>query len=115
MNARSLERIYLNKPELLAPAGDLEKLQMAIAYGADAVYVGGKQFSLRANAKNLSDADLGWAVDYAHKRNVKLYVCVNIIAHNRDFEGLEGYLFMLKNLGVDGIIVADLGVLDIAR
>ena len=105
----------MNKPELLSPAGDFEKLQMAIAYGADAVYVGGRQLSLRANAKNFDLDELHRAILYAHERNVKVYVCVNIIAHNRDFDGLKNYLQALKNMNADAVIVADLGVLDVAR
>jgi len=103
------------KPELLSPAGDFEKLQMAIAYGADAVYVGGKQFSLRANAKNFDMPELQQAIDYAHSNSTKVYVGVNIFAHNQDFDGLYEYLLALKEMGADAIIVADLGVLAIAR
>jgi len=105
----------MKKPELLAPAGDFEKLQMAIAYGADAVYVGGKQFSLRANAKNFDTDELAKAISYAHGHNVKVYVSVNIFAHNDDFIGLREYLVNLKDMGADAIIVADLGVFNIAR
>ena len=105
----------MKKPELLSPAGDFEKLQMAIAYGADAVYVGGQQFSLRANAKNFSLGELKQAIEYAHDKNVKVYVSVNIFANNKDFDGLTEYLYALKAMGADAIIVADLGVLDIAR
>jgi len=104
----------MKKPELLAPVGDFEKLQMAIAYGADAVYVGGKQYSLRANAKNFDLAGLKQAIDYAHSKNVKLYVSVNVFAHNSDFSGLYEYLLNLKKMGADAVIVADIGVLDIA-
>ena len=105
----------MKKPELLAPAGDFEKLQMAIAYGADAVYVGGKQFSLRANAKNFDLAELSQAIAYAHRNNVKVYVSVNIFAHNRDLQNLKEYLLALKDMGADAVIVADLGIFDIAR
>ena len=103
------------KPEILAPAGDFEKLQFAIAYGADAVYVGGKQFSLRANTKNFDMTELKTAIDYAHAYNVQVYVAVNIFAHNQDFTGLKEYLQELKNIGADAVIVADLGVLAVAR
>jgi len=103
------------RPEILAPAGDVEKLQFAIAYGADAVYVGGKQFSLRANTKNFDLTELKTAIDYAHKHNVRVYVAVNIFAHNQDFLGLKEYLQALKNIGADAVIVADLGVLAVAR
>ena len=105
----------MKKPELLAPAGDFEKLQMAVAYGADAVYVGCKQFSLRANAKNFDLDELQQAVAYAHSNNVKVYVSVNIFAHNRDFNGLEDYLQALRDMGADAVIVADMGVFDVAR
>jgi len=105
----------MKKPELLAPAGDFEKLQMAIAYGADAVYVGGKDYSLRANAKNFDLPGLKKAIDYAHSKNAKVYVSVNIFAHNMDFVGLKEYLLALKLMGVDAVIVADLGVLRVAR
>ncbi|MCL2404025.1 MAG: U32 family peptidase [Defluviitaleaceae bacterium] len=105
----------MKKPELLAPAGDYEKLQMAIAYGADAVYVGGKQFSLRANAKNFDTDELRKAIAYAHSKDVKVYVSVNIFANNHDFTGLEEYLQQLKQIGADAVIVADLGVLAVAR
>jgi|GEM_PF-23388 len=103
------------KPELLAPAGDFEKLQAAIAYGADAVYLGGKQFSLRANTKNFDDAELVRAIEYAHANNVRVYVTVNIFAHNTDMANMEQYLQYLRDIGADAVIVADPGVLDIAR
>jgi len=105
----------MKKPELLAPAGDFEKLQMAIAYGADAVYVGGKQFSLRANAKNFDVDELRSAIAYAHSHNIKVYVSVNIFANNQDFHGLKDYLQTLQEIGADAVIVADLGVLAVAR
>jgi len=103
------------RPELLAPAGDMEKLQMAIAYGANAVYVGGKEFSLRANAKNFDLPQLAQAIDYAHSKNAKVYVSVNIFANNRDFDNLQEYLEALKHIGADAVIVADLGVFNVAR
>ena len=102
------------KPELLAPAGNLEKLKIAIAYGADAVYLGGEQYSLRAGAGNFSLPVLTEAVAFAHERNKKVYVTVNIFAHNRDLVGLPSYLEQLAGLGVDGILISDLGVLDLA-
>ena len=103
------------KPEILSPAGDFEKLQVAISYGADAVYIGGKQFSLRANTKNFDMEDLQRAIDYAHSNNVKVYVAANIFAHNQDLDGLPEYLQSLKNIGADAVIVADLGIFDVAR
>ena len=101
-------------PELLAPAGSFEKLVTAVHYGADAVYLGGSKYGLRAKAGNFSDEAIRDAVIYAHQHDVKLYVTVNIIAHGDDFEGLEGYLLFLYSAGVDGIIVADPGILALA-
>lgn len=103
------------KPELLSPAGDFEKLQMAIAYGADAVYMGGKTMSLRAGSKNFEDDELKRAMDYARSKKVKAYITVNIFAHNKDFEYMEDYLHHLKEIGADAVIVSDLGVFNIAR
>lgn len=102
-------------PELLAPAGNYEKLVTAIHYGADGVYLGGKQFSLRARAGNFSDEMIRAGVVYGHEHGVKLYVTVNIFAHNSDLEGLEEYLLLLRKTGVDGIIVADPGIFAVAR
>lgn len=103
------------KPELLAPAGDLEKLKFALAYGADAVYAGGSSFGLRAYAGNLNDREMKNAVEYTHKLNRKIYITVNIFAHEQDFEELPEYLKNLQDLGVDGIIVSDPGVIAAAR
>ena len=97
--------------ELLAPAGDKEKLEFALLYGADAVYFGGKDFSLRANAKNFSKEDIAYACKYAHNLNKKVYVTVNIVFHNEDIEGLEEYLKFLNEVKVDGIICSDILVL----
>lgn len=102
-------------PELLAPAGNFEKMVTAIHYGADAVYLAGKQFSLRARAGNFDEQGLRQAVTYAHDKNVKVYVTVNIFAHNEDFEGLASYLSVLRDARVDGLIIADPGILRIAR
>ena len=102
-------------PELLAPAGNFEKLVTAIHYGADAVYMGGKQFSLRAKAGNFSDEKMAEAVEYAHAHGVKVYVTINILAHNRDFAGLDSYLLQLHKAGVDALIIADPGILRRAR
>jgi putative protease len=105
----------LKKPELLAPAGSFAKMRAAIHYGADAVYLGGRKFSLRAHATNFADAEIGPAVTYAHARQVKVYVTVNILAHNRDFAELPAYLAELGQAGVDGLIIADPGVIRVAR
>ncbi len=87
----------------------------AIHYGADAVYCGGKKYSLRAHASNFSDKQLAEAVVYAHERGVKLYVTVNIFAHREDLQGLDKYLLFLKDIGVDGIIISDPGILALAK
>lgn len=105
----------MNKIELLAPAGDLEKLKMAILYGADAVYIAGENFGLRTASKNFTEEQMREAVDFVKKNNKKIYVTCNIIPHNDDFEGLESYLKYLEEVGVDAIIVADPGVLMIAK
>lgn len=102
-------------PELLAPAGSYDKLMTAIHYGADAVYLGGKAFSLRARASNFDEQGLRQAVAYAHAHGVKVYVTVNIFAHNRDLEELEPYLRMLNDARADGLIVSDPGILALAR
>ena len=97
--------------ELLSPAGDLERLKIALLYGADAVYIGGRDYSLRANAKNFSLEDMAEAVSYAHSMQKKVYVTVNIVPHNKDLEGLEDYLKKLDNIGVDAIIVSDISIM----
>lgn len=101
--------------ELLAPAGSLEKLRTAINYGADAVYLGGKEFSLRAHATNFSRDDLLKAVHFAHEHGVRVFVTVNIFAHNRDLLELAPYLLWLEECGVDGLIISDPGILRVAR
>ena len=97
----------MKKIELLAPAGNLEKVKWAFMYGADAVYLGGRDYSLRANADNLSVDEIREACDYAHNLGKKVYVTVNIVFHNEDFNGLEEYLKGLYNAGVDAVIVSD--------
>ena len=101
--------------ELLSPAGDLEKLKIAFLYGADACYIGGKEFSLRANAKNFSIQDIEEACKFAHSMNKKVYVTVNIVFHNEDLEGLIPYLKSLEKAGVDAIIVSDPLVIDVVN
>ena len=103
------------KVELLAPAGDLNKLKWAVDYGCNAVYVGGVNYSLRANAKNFTIDDLKEAVAYCHSHNARLYVTVNIVFHNEDVEGLEDYLIKLDQIGVDAIIFSDPLVIDIVK
>ncbi len=101
--------------ELLAPAGDLEKLKIAFLYGADAVYIGGEKYSLRANAKNFTLDEIKEAVNYAHSLNKKVYVTVNIILHNEDLDDLKEYLINLSKIGIDAIIASDLYVLDLIK
>ncbi|AQS58390.1 peptidase U32 family protein [Desulforamulus ferrireducens] len=98
--------------ELLAPAGDLEKLRIAVLYGADAVYLGGRQFSLRAGAGNFDDQELLAGIDFAHRHNVKVYVAVNIYAHNQDLDKLPDYLDFIAQAGADAVIASDPGVID---
>jgi len=102
-------------PELLAPAGSFEKMIAAIHYGADAVYCGGRKYSLRAHAGNFSEKELEEAVKYAHANKVKLFVTVNIIPHQEDLQGLGKYLLYLQDIGVDGVIVSDPGILTMAK
>ena len=103
------------KIELLAPAGNIEKLKFAFLYGADACYIGGRDYSLRANAKNFSINEINEATEYAHGINKKVYVTVNIVFHNEDLEGLKEYLIELEKAAVDAIIVSDPSVIDIVR
>ena len=105
----------VKKPELLAPAGNMEKLKMALLYGADAVYLGGKQFGLRAFGGNFSNEELKEAVEFAHNLNKKVYVTVNIFPHNSDIEMLPEYLAFLNTTGADALPVADIGLFMLAK
>lgn len=105
----------MKKVELLAPAGNLEKLKMAILFGADAVYIGGQRFGLRASADNFSLEDMKEGLAFAHERDCKVYVTVNIIPHNEDLVGLPEYIEELDGLGVDAVIVSDPGIFTIVR
>ena len=105
----------MEKIELLAPAGDLEKLKMAIIYGADAVYLGGEEFGLRTASKNFTLDEIKEGVEFAHNRDKKVYVTLNIVPHNKDLEGLEDYVIELYNIGVDGVIVSDPGIFSIIK
>ncbi len=98
-------------PELLAPAGDLERMKIAYMYGADAIYCGGQNFSLRANAKNFSLPELKEATNYAHSLGKKIYVTVNIVFHEENLEGLDEYLKYLADIQIDGIIASDILVI----
>ena len=101
------KRVIVKKPELLAPAGSLEKLKIAVVYGADAVFIGGREFGLRSNAQNFSLEEIREGVEFAKPYGAKIYITTNIIAHNENMEGLEEYLTELGKIGVSGIIVAD--------
>lgn len=103
------------KAELLAPAGNLKKLKVAVRYGADAVYLGGKAFSLRAFSDNFTEEGLEEGISYAHARGKKVYVCANIFAKNEDFKELPNYFRMLEKLKADGVLVSDLGVFRVLR
>lgn len=103
------------KYEVLSPAGNMEKLKTAVLYGANAVYFAGKSFGLRAFAGNFSREEILEAVKYCHEKNVKAYVTVNIVAHNKDFDALPEYLVFLQNAGVDAVIVSDIGIAKLVR
>lgn len=103
------------KPELLVPASSLEVLKTAVIYGADAVYIGGEAFGLRAKAKNFSPEDMKEGIAFAHERNVKVYVTANILAHNDDLEGARAYFQELKEIGPDALIISDPGMFMIAK
>lgn len=104
-----------NNIELLAPAGNLEKLKTAIIYGADAVYIGGEAYSLRAMADNFDDEAMKEALEFAHSRGKKIYVTINIFPHNSDLAGIPAYTKKLYDFGVDAVIVSDLGVFSMIR
>lgn len=101
------EKSKIKKPELLAPAGNLEKLKIAVHYGADAVFLGGQEYGLRSNADNFTMAEIKEGVEFANQYNAKIYVTTNIIAHDENIKGLENYLIELEKTGATGIIVAD--------
>lgn len=103
------------KPELLAPAGSLNKLKIAITYGADAVYVGGEEFSLRVAAENFSVEDMKEGVKFAHERGKKVYLTANIIPHNQDIDQYEKFLKEYLQAGFDAIIISDLGMFQLTR
>ncbi|STO31247.1 Uncharacterized protease yhbU precursor [Fusobacterium necrogenes] len=105
----------MKKVELLAPVGNMEKFKMALHYGADAVFLGGKMFNLRAGSNNLSDEELEYAVNYAHERGKKVYLTLNVIPHNQELDLLPDYIKFLDKIGIDGVIVADLGVFQIIK
>ena len=103
------------KPELLSPAGDLERLRMALLYGADAVYPAGRRFGMRSSTVSFSDEDLRTAVTLAHEKNVRIYVTVNTLPREGELAALPEYLEFLQDAGADALIIADLGVLELAK
>lgn len=103
------------KIELLAPAGSLENLKVAVLYGADAVYIGGNKYGLRAKAKNFTEEEMKEGIEFAHAHGVEVYVTCNIFAHHQDFEGMKEYFLYLESIGVDALIVADPGVFATVR
>lgn len=103
------------RPEILAPAGNLDKLKIAIDFGADAVYLGGSKLNLRAFADNFTNEKLKEGVEYAHERNRKVYVTMNVFPHNEDLSGVEDYLKELYEIGIDAIIASDAAIISAAR
>ncbi|WP_010678223.1 peptidase U32 family protein [Bacillus timonensis] len=101
------KRVIVKKPELLAPAGNLEKLKIAVHYGADAVFIGGQEYGLRSNADNFTLEEIAEGVEFANQYGAKIYVTTNIYAHNENIDGIDEYLQGLEKAGVAGIIVAD--------
>lgn len=105
----------MRKPELLIPAGSLEVLKTAVLYGADAVYIGGEMFGLRAKAKNFSKEDMIKGLEFAHEHGVKVYVTANIVAHNEDLKEVREYMKELKEIKPDALIISDPAIFTIAR
>ena len=105
----------IKKPELLAPAGNLDKLKMAFTYGADAVYIGGEEFSLRVAADNFTIDEIKEGVEFAHARGGKVYLTANVIPHNSDIDEYEKYLNEIKDIGLDAIIISDLGMFSVTK
>ncbi|MFH1415596.1 MAG: U32 family peptidase [Elusimicrobiota bacterium] len=101
----------MKKPELLAPAGNLEKLKVAVKYGADAVYISDNRFGLRAAADNFTPDDMHEGIEHAHSQGARIYIAMNIIAHNEDFQGMEKYISRIYDIGADAVIVSDPGIL----
>lgn len=105
----------MRKTELLLPAGSLDVLKTAVIYGADAVYLGGEAFGLRAKAKNFTNEEIKEGIAFAHARGVKVYITANILAHNGDLPGVEAYFKELSEIRPDALIISDPGVFMIAR
>lgn len=107
--------VIMKKPELLIPASSLEVLKTAVLFGADAVYIGGEAFGLRAKAKNFSVEEMRQGIAFAHDHGVKVHVTVNILAHNKDLEGAKAYFYELKEMKPDALIIADPGMFMLAK
>ena len=105
----------MRRPELLIPASSLEVLKIAVMYGADAVYIGGEAFGLRAKAKNFSMEEMKEGIAFAHEHDVKVYITANILAHNSDLEGVREYFEELREIRPDALIISDPGVFAIAK
>ena len=97
----------MDRIELLSPAGDLERLKVTLLYGADAVYIGGEKYSLRANATNFTIEQIKEGCDFAHKLNKKVFLTLNIVFHNEDMDGVEEYIKQVVDAGIDAFIVSD--------
>jgi U32 family peptidase len=110
-----MEGTYMRKPELLVPASSLEVLKVAVLYGADAVYIGGEVFGLRAKAKNFSMEEMAQGIAFAHEHGVKVYVTANILAHNKDLPGVRTYFLELKEIKPDALIISDPAIFTIAK
>ena len=110
-----MEQNRRKKPEILAPASSLEVLKTAVYYGADAIYIGGEMYGLRAKAKNFSAEDMKAGIEVAHEHGKKVYVTANITAHDRDLIGVEEYFDELKEMSPDALIISDPGVFSIAK
>ncbi len=110
-----MKGMYMRKTELLMPAGSLEVLKIAVIYGADAVYLGGEAFGLRAKAHNFSLEEMKEGVEFGHSHGAKVYITANILAHNQDLEGVEEYFHQLKEVKMDALIISDPGIFMIAR
>ena len=105
----------MNQMELLAPAGDLEKLKIAVLYGANAVYIGGEAYGLRAKSKNFTPKEMEEGIAFAHQHQAKVYVTANIYAHNEDFQGMAEYFKQVESMGADALLISDLGVFSVAK
>ena len=110
-----MERTVMKRPELLIPASSLEVLKTAVVFGADAVYIGGEAFGLRAKAKNFSPDEMREGIVFAHEHGVQVHVTANILAHNYDLEGAKAYFKELAKMKPDAVIVADPGMVMLAK